>query len=64
MTSTYAVDPVTDRERIDVDGDQEAHRRWRDTPTNALGARTPLWVDVRRWNERNGKVEASVFLHG
>ena len=51
MTTTYAVEG-TDGESIQVEGDQEAYRRWRDSLEKRKRRTDPLWVDVRRWERR------------
>ena len=49
-TVEYAVD--TEEERVTVQGDEEAYRKWREDMRKRKGTANPFWVDLRKWEKR------------
>jgi hypothetical protein len=49
-TVEYAVD--IEQERITVQGDEEAYRKWREDMRKRKDTANPFWVDLRKWEKR------------
>ena len=50
-TLTYAVD-MGDSERVEVVGDMDTYRQWRESIAKQGRRTDPFWVDLRRWERR------------
>ena len=49
-TVEYAVD--TEQERVTVQGDEEAYRKWREDMRKRKDTANPFWVDLHKWEKR------------
>jgi len=50
-TIEYAVD--REQEKVTVEGDHEAYRKWREEMRKRNDTANPFWVDLRKWEKRH-----------